>query len=102
MLNKKIFSALIIIFLLSSFNFSLTSSFISSHDDNICRSSSNEIDINCKRYCLTTVVEDLDTTKLILFIDEIFPYKNYSKFSKFSLYFDIRPKSNSPPLLLVF
>lgn len=101
-LNKKIFSALIITFFLSSFNFSLTHSIISSHDDNICSSSSNKLDINCISHCAITVIENLDTTKLALFLDETFNYKNYSKFLKFSLYFDIRPQSNSPPLLLVF
>ena len=102
MLNKKIFSALIITFFLSGFNFSLTHSIISYHDDNICSSGSNKLDINCISHCAITVIENLDTTKLALFLDETFNYKNYSKFLKFLLYFDIHPQSNSPPLFLVF
>jgi len=101
-LNKKIFTALIVTFFWSSFNFSLTYSIISSHDDNICSSSSNKLDINCISHCAIAVIENLDNTELVLFSGETFSYKNYSKFLKFSLYFDIRPKSNSPPSLLVF
>ena len=102
MFSNKIFSALIITFFLSSFNFSLTYSIISSHDDNICSSSSNKVDISCIGHCAITVIENLDTTKFFLFLDEKFNYKNNSKFLKFSLYFDIHPQSNSPPSLLVF
>ncbi len=102
MLNKKIFSTLIITFFLSGFNFSLTHSIASFHDDNICSSNSNKLDINCKSHCAITVIENLDATNLVIFLNETFPYKNYSKFLKFSLYFDISPTSNSPPSLIVF
>ena len=101
MFRKKIFTTLFVAFFISSFNFFLSYSFSNSHDNDICSSNSNKLDINCSSHCALAIAEHLNITKPNILLIYAINDENYFKFLEFSLYFDINPLSNSPPLSIL-
>ena len=97
---KKYLTFFLISLFLSGIQISIGSSSDNEHDKNICKSESNDTDINCSKHCLSNFYDSNDLTQFYRY--DLRPIlQNINQLKKdYNFFLVIEKKSHSPPIRL--